>query len=121
MSRICKFVECHILAEIIKILIIKDNSLVRTVNRFFYDNRSPMVHHNECFQFGRRSVTVIAVAQIIGIKSIGERLAINSEVRKQRVTTENFKPFVTRFIGVYRFNSLSPPYQIPTAACLSPQ
>ena len=38
MSRICKFVECHILAEVIKILIIKDYSLVRTVNRFFHDN-----------------------------------------------------------------------------------
>lgn len=68
-----------------------------------------MINKNEIAKLGRRSVTVIAVANIICVKPLGERLAVDAKASEKRIMTENFKAFVVRFISVYRFYFSSPP------------
>ena len=83
-----EFVERHVLAEVVVIIISKNNSLVRALDRLTRDDRSPMVDHHEFFYLGGRSIAVIAVANVIGVKPLGKRLAINPQASEKRVMTE---------------------------------
>ena len=107
-SGICELIKSHILAEIIIIVIFENYTLVRALDRLTRDDRSPMVDHHKFFHLGGRSIAVIAVADIVGVKPLGERLAINPQASKQRVVTENFKSLIVCFVSVYRFYFSSP-------------
>ncbi len=62
-----------------------------------------MIHQHEVPQLGEIAGTIIAVAQIVGVKPIGERLAAYPQRREKRVMTENFKTLVACFICIYGF------------------
>lgn len=107
-SGICEFLERHILAEVVVVLIFENDTLVRTLDRLTRDDRSPMVDHHKFFHLGGRSIAVIAVADIVGVKPLGERLPVNPQASKKRVMIENFKSLIVCFVSVYRFYFSSP-------------
>lgn len=107
-SGICELIERHILAEVVVVLIFENNSFVRALDRLTRDDRSPMVDHHKLANLGGRSVAIIAVADIVGVKPLGERFPINPQASEKRVMTENFKPLIVRFICINGFYFPSP-------------
>ena len=60
-----------------------------------------MIREKKIPKLARSSGTVIAVAQIISVNPLGERLAVDPGIREKRIVTENFKALVVIFVSVY--------------------
>lgn len=66
-----------------------------------------MIYHDMTFKLTRITGTIIAVAQVVCVKPLGERFPINPQASKKRIMTENFKSLVVRLVSVYRFQKLT--------------